>query len=258
MSVLYQVREAVFAYPIRNVFAGLSLTLEAGHFYGIIGPNGCGKTTLIDLLCGHRCPQSGLIHYKGRPLKDYGPKALARQVALVPQSFSSSFGFTCKEVVTMGRYPHIPRFNRPGPEDVERVRSVMEQTDLMPLRHRSMTELSGGERQRVIFARALVQDTPVLLLDEATANLDMRHAIALLNLAADRVNEQTAVVAVMQDINLAALFCDYLVCMTEGRVAFHGPTGQVLNAHMLSQVFHVDARVQYNAHSAALQVAVKR
>jgi iron complex transport system ATP-binding protein len=255
---MYELDHIRFAYGAKTVLDNLSLTFDSGHFYGIIGPNGSGKTTLIDLLAGHLTPCSGRIRLNGRDFSDYSRKFLARRIALVPQDLHVNFPYTCREIVMMGRYPHIPRFARPTSHDRHVVDMVIEQADLGGFAHRYVNQLSGGERQRVVFARSLAQETPVLLLDEATSNLDMHHSIDLLNLAADRLSSQNLVIAVMQDINLAAMYCDRLICMRSGGVYADGVLDTVLTAETLNDVFHVDAQVSRNAYSNSLQVALKR
>ncbi|MEJ2155907.1 MAG: ABC transporter ATP-binding protein [Desulfobacteraceae bacterium] len=255
---MYELENIRYAHGAKKALDDLTLSFEEGHFYGIIGPNGSGKTTLIDLLAGHQHPHSGSIHLSGRPLERYSRKSLARRIALVPQDYRINFPYTCKEVVMMGRYPHIPRFSRPGDRDRQVVDKVLQQADLGAFTHRYVNQLSGGERQRVVFARSLAQETPILLLDEATANLDMQHTIGLLDLAARRVSTNTLVIAVMQDINLAAMYCDRLVCLQEGRVYANGPLASVLTAETLRAVFNVQARVSYDNFAGTLQVVLKR
>ncbi len=240
---MFALEDIAFSYGAKRIFDGLSLTFEQGCFYGIIGPNGSGKSTLIDLLCGHLRPVRGTLRLAGRPLEKYARKLLARRIALVPQALRLDFPYTCAEVVMMGRYPHIPRFGRPGEADRRAVARVLGEAELTAMAGRRVDRLSGGERQRVVFARALAQETDVLLLDEATAHLDMHHAISLLNLAARRVARGALVVAVMQDVNLAAMYCDRLVCLRDGTVLASGPTAEVLTAAMLRDVFQVHARV---------------
>lgn len=247
-----------FSYGAKQVIDSVSLNLEKGRFYGIIGPNGSGKTTLVDLLAGHLRPHRGTVRLDGRDLATCSRKEIARRVALVPQDFRINFPYTCEEVVMMGRYPHIPRFGRPSARDREMVSGVMARTALSAFAGRFVHQLSGGERQRVVFARSLAQGTDVLLLDEATANLDMQHTIGLLNLAAERVAGGALVVAVMQDINLAAMYCDRLVCMCRGRVHAQGPLADVLNEQMLRAVFQVTTQVAFNPFSGARQVTFHR
>lgn len=256
---LFEIDQIYFGYKSKRVIEGLSLTLAAGAFYGIIGPNGCGKTTLLDLMINHLQPAAGRIRYKGKTLAGYSKKALSREIALVPQNFYINFPFTAKEVVMMGRYPHIKRFAAPSTQDIRFVHDIMEQTDTLAFENRFITQLSSGERQRVIFARALAQDSPVLVLDEATSNLDINHALGMLKLAARGVaNETKTVIAVMQDINLAAAFCDYLIFVQHGNVVANGPVDKILNSEILRDVFQVDSKIYFEPYSDSMQVVFKK
>jgi len=255
---LFEIDQISFGYKSKKVINSLTLTLEAGVFYGIIGPNGCGKTTLLDLMINHLQPTAGRIRYKGRTLAGYSKKVLSREIALVPQNFYINFPFTAKEVVMMGRYPHIKRFAAPSTRDIRFVHDIMEQTDTLEFENRFITQLSSGERQRVIFARALAQDSPVLVLDEATSNLDINHALGMLKLAARGVNEKKTVIAVMQDINLAAAFCDHLIFVRHGGVVANGPIDKILNSETLRDVFQVDSKIYFEPYSDSMQVVFKK
>lgn len=255
---LFEIEQISFLYKTKRVINDLSLTLEAGVFYGIIGPNGCGKTTLLDLMINHRQPVAGRIRYNGKSLAGYSKKELAREIALVPQNFYINFPFTAREVVMMGRYPHIPRFSAPSTRDIIFVQDIMEKTDTLAFENRFITQLSSGERQRVVFARALAQDSPVLVLDEATSNLDINHAVSMLKLAARGVENGKTVIAVMQDINLAAAFCNYLIFIQHGSVVANGPIEKILNSETLRDVFHIDSKVYFEPYSDSMQVVFKK
>ena len=255
----FELTSVSFSYSEKKVIDDISLSFGPGMFCGIIGPNGCGKTTLLDLLAKHRRPTAGRIAYKNRDLGTYSTKELSKEISLVPQNFYINFPFTVKEVVMMGRYPHIPRFSAPSAKDISIVQDIMEKTGVSEFTGRFINELSGGERQRVVFARALAQGAQVLILDEATSNLDINHSISLLNICERRMKQQgKTIISVMQDINLAAVYCDYLVFMSGGRIVIHGATRDVLNPGTMREVFNVDAKVYTESYSDSLQVVFKK
>ena len=259
VTMPFECENISFGYTDTRVVENFSISFAPGNFYGVIGPNGSGKTTILDLLSKHLEPEVGRICYNGKDLSLYSRKQLSKQIALVPQNFYINFAFTVKEIVMMGRYPHLPRFAAPTPEDIHIVNEMMEKTGIDKFSDRFITELSGGERQRVVFTRALAQNTPVLILDEATSNLDINYSISLLNISEQGVKKEgNTVIAVMQDINLAAAYCDYLIFLCEGRIAAHGITRQVLNPNTIQSVFNVDAKVYHESYSDSLQVVFKK
>lgn len=255
---LWRLENVSFAYRDKPVLQGISSVLQAGRCIGILGPNGSGKSTLLDLLAGLLHPQTGSIVFQGKPLARYRRRDLARSLALVPQHFRISFDFSVREVVEMGLHPHLARFALPSFEDQQQVEKAMRQTGILALEQRPVTRLSGGEQQRVALARALAQKPQVLLLDEATASLDIRHSLALLQLLRQRVQAGAfSVVAVLHDLNLAARFCDELLLLHKGRCQAQGPTAQILDPRILEEVYGVESEIRYNHFTQSQQVSLR-
>ncbi len=258
-EALYQIEDLSFVYGPVKAIDGLSLEIAPGLFHGIVGPNGCGKTTLLDLMVGTRRPAGGRVRLAGRDLHEYPRLELARRVALVPQEFALNFPFSVEETVLMGRHPHIPRFASPRAKDLEAVEAALEAMGVTELKAKRFGELSGGEKQRVALARALAQDAPILLLDEPTSHLDVNHALAVLATAERLVRrEGRTVVAVMHDLNLAAAFCDRVIFLRRGRLHAEGPTGQALTTESLREVFGVSARVEWDDFAGARVVVFQK
>jgi iron complex transport system ATP-binding protein len=258
-EALFKIQSLTFGYAESALFKGLDLELMPGCFHAVLGPNGSGKTTLMDLFMGNLAPRAGKVSLLGRDVGRLPRRDLARLVALVPPSFAVDFPFSVEEVVLMGRHPHIPRFASPNPADWRAVENALERMDLMGLAHKAVNRLSSGEKQRVALARALAQDTPVLLLDEPTANLDIKHAIRALTLLKRQVREKDkSVVAVLHDLNLAAGFADQVICLKKGRVLAFGPAEKALNQQLLRDAFGVEAKVEFDAFAGARTVVYKQ
>lgn len=240
----YSLQSCCFSYPSGASLNNLNLNLAAGRFYGLIGPNGSGKTTLIDLLTATRKPDVGEVLLYGKPAHKHNKRHLAQHIALVPQSFTMEFKYTVFDIVMMGRHPYIPRFANPTRHDINTVTNALQTLDITHLKDRYITDLSGGERQRVIVARALAQDTGILVLDEATASLDIKHSIDIMTALRRRVSEHgVTVIAAIHDLDLAAAFCDELVVLNNGAIYAYGEVKCVLTPTLLEQVFHVKAEV---------------
>jgi iron complex transport system ATP-binding protein len=216
----------------RTILSALDIEVAGGEVLALVGPNGAGKSTLLGLLAGDLEPATGEVRIDGRPVRRTRPAALARLRSVMPQQTRLEFAFTAAEVVGLG-----VRGGRGGRADEAAVSAALTQVDAAELANRSFPSLSGGEQARVTLARVIAQDAPVVLLDEPTAHLDLRHQGLVLavgrNLAADR----RAVVVVLHDINLAARWADRVMVLADGRVAAHGTPAQTLTADTLSQVY---------------------
>ncbi len=232
----------------------LSLEIEEGMFAGILGPNGCGKTTLVKCLVKNLKPWAGHISVQDKPLTQIPPLSLAQKIGVVPQSFNHNFAFTVEEIVEMGRFPHrakksplsflekqkISQIRR----DRDIVREVMVLTKIEHLALRPITNLSGGELQRVIIAQALAQEPKILILDEATAHLDINHQIEILELLTKLNKEQgLTVVSVMHDLNLASQYCNQVILVSEGHVFSVGSPKSVLTQQNIQEVYGAKVQV---------------
>jgi iron complex transport system ATP-binding protein len=226
-----------------SVLESVSTSVDEGRFVGLVGPNGAGKTTLLRTINGALVPDRGTVRVAGQDVADLGSRATSRLVATVPQSTASGFDFPVRHVVAMGRTPHVGRLGTRTSPDRAAVDEAMERAAVANLADRPVTEVSGGERQRVFVARALAQDTPVLLLDEPTSDLDVNHQVRTLDLVADLVDEGRTVVAAIHDLDLAARYCDELRLLHAGKIRAAGPPESVLTAATVEAAFGVRATV---------------
>lgn len=241
--MLLSLNNATHEIGSRRIVDGASLELRPGEIVGLLGPNGAGKSTLLRLATGLIQPDAGEVNLDGRPLSSWPRERIARQIAFVPQDTHVEFDFPAYEIALMGRNPFLGRFSWPTQEDHAIVRQSMEMTRTQHLAGQAITTLSGGERQRVFLARALAGQTPFLLLDEPTSNLDLEHALHFFHLARSLASDQQrGILMAMHDLNWATRFCDRIVLMSGGRIVSTGAADQVLSAESIREVFHVTAR----------------
>jgi len=227
----------------RAVVDGVSFDVNPGEVVGLVGHNGSGKTTLLRVATRVLQPDAGEVRLGGEAIAHLTRAQLARALATVPQDTQLPYPFSALEVVLMGRAPHQPLFGLDRPEDIDCARHAMEELDIAALATRSIQKLSGGERQLVMFARALAQQPEILLLDEPTAFLDLRHRIDLLAAVRARVDRGGAALVVSHDLGLAARVCDRLVLLAHGRVVAVGQPAEVLEPAVLERVFGIEADI---------------
>jgi iron complex transport system ATP-binding protein len=221
-----------------------TLNVESGEVVALVGPNGAGKSTLLRAVSGVVPIQGGDVRINGSRLSMLSTMERARYLAVVPQARSLPPAFTVDETVMLGRTPHLGWLGRTGPRDRERVQYALEHTQMLPLAERYVGELSGGEQQRVLLARALAQDTPVLLLDEPTTHLDLQHRESLIRLIRElAAKKRLAVLMVLHDLNLAGLYADRVALLVAGQMQAVGSPTEVLTEAQLSRVYQMPVRV---------------
>ena len=241
----------------KRILEGVDLELAPGEIVGIVGRNGAGKTTLLRLAAGALAPSAGRVRVAGEDVASLGRRALARRVALVPQDLHVEFPFRVEELVLMGRMPHQPLLGLESEADVELARRALSRVGIEDLAGRSITTLSGGERQLALFARALVQDPSLLLLDEPTAFLDLGHRLEVLEEVRSFVGSGRAALVVSHDLSLAARACDRIALLGEGGLVAIGPPSEVLTRENLRSTFGIEAQA-FQGPDGALVILPER
>ncbi|NLA65785.1 MAG: ABC transporter ATP-binding protein [Leucobacter sp.] len=230
-------------YADRVIVDDLHLSIAEGEFTVIIGPNACGKSTVLRALGRMLRPQAGRVLLAERELHEHSAKEAAKHIALLPQSPLVPEALTVADLVARGRYPHQRLLRQWSNADEIAVQSALEQVQMLEHADRFVDELSGGQRQRVWIALSLAQETPILLLDEPTTYLDIAHQIEVLELCAELNKAGRTLVAVLHDLNLAARYATTLVAMCDGRIVSQGTPADVLTPQLLHEVFDLEARV---------------
>jgi iron complex transport system ATP-binding protein len=234
--------------------SGVDLNVGSGELCAVLGANGAGKSTLLRVLAGAMPPSTGEIRLFGEDIGRMTRRAIARRIAVVHQRVDVALGFTVREVVAMGRAPHQGGWMRAAHPDVEAVERALGACDLGALVDRPAASLSGGEQKRVAIARALAQDAPILLLDEAGAHLDVRHAFSIHHMLRREVERGLACVSVLHDLNLAAAHADRVVLLKAGRITADGPVSEVMTRDHLEDAFGAELSVGDHPETGARYV----
>ncbi|OGC03316.1 hypothetical protein A2276_00135 [candidate division WOR-1 bacterium RIFOXYA12_FULL_43_27] len=239
------VKDLCCGYDGTIVIRGISFQVERGEFVGIVGPNGCGKTTLLKALIGLIVPTHGSIDVYGKKLKELPRKDISRMIALVPQMMEPVKGFTVSEMILLGRTPYFERFSFETEDDHAVKRWVIAELKMEEMADTPVSNLSGGEFQRVAIARALAQEPRLMLLDEPISHLDIRYQVKILKLLR-KIRQSRTVIATFHDLNMASRFCQRLILMKNGEVIASGRPDEVLSRENIWKAYRIKAEVKTN------------
>ncbi len=246
-----------FRYTNKPVLNDVSFALDEARIVAVIGPNGSGKTTLLKIINATLFPNTGQMLIESRNTRHWSRQEVARTVAIVPQESPAIFSFFAEEIVMMGRFPHLRSWAFEDKKDCRIAREAMAKTDSLSFAHCRFNELSAGERQRVLIARALAQEPKILLLDESTVFLDLKHQAQFLALLRELNREQQlTVIFVTHDINLAAQNADQILLLYNGKKYAIGTPADVLTARNIKEVYDVDVGIDQNQHNGSPRVTL--
>lgn len=234
----------------------ITASFTGGELVAVVGPNGAGKSSLLSLLAGDTEPVEGSVVLDDQPLHGVAPLELARRRAVLTQTNIVAFPFTVREVVAMGRFPWAAR--KVSDDDDRIVAAAMDACDIAHLANRRITKLSGGEAARVALARVLAQETPVILLDEPTASLDIKHQEMVMDMLREKAQGGTLVIIVVHDLEAAASIASRLLVMSNGRVVADGPPQEVLSSQLLSEIYEYPIEVAANGDTGLLEIRPNR
>lgn len=243
---MIEINNVCFSFE-KEVLKNIKTNIEKGKFYTILGPNGSGKTTLLRLLSKSLHMEKGEISIGGKDLNQIKSSLLAKQMAVVPQSTEIEFDFSVQDIVLMGRTPHISRFCSESEKDIKIAMNAMKCTNTWDLRNKSINALSGGEKQRVVVARAIAQETGIILLDEPISHLDIHHQIEIMNgLKQLNQNKNITIIAVLHDLNIAAAYGDHMILMHAGGIYKDGTPEEVLTEDIIKKVYGLEVYITKN------------
>jgi len=249
-----EVNNLSFSYEQKEVLSNLSVTINAGEFFGIIGPNGAGKTTLLKLIAGLLKTNQGIIRIFGEPLNRIAVNRRAQIISYVPQENYFYFDFTVLDVVLFGRHPYLKEMERPKKNDIDKAIEALKFTDALELKDRNILELSSGERQRVVLARALASEPKILLLDEPTSYLDITHQVEIIRILKKLNQEGITIVLLSHDINLTSSVCNRLLLLSNGKIAGCDTPEKTINNEIIKQIYNITPHIVLHPDSKKPQI----
>ena len=241
---MIQVRDVEFSYGKQEVLKGISFCMEKGEFVCVLGANGCGKTTLLKSILAFLTPQHGQVLLYGKDIHQMDERERARKIAYIPQYHTPPFPFTVRDVVLMGRTPHLSRICRPTEKDCRIADESMERLGIAHYANKSYTALSGGQRQMVVIARALAQQPDLLIMDEPTASIDFGNQYLVLAQVKKLAREGMGVLMVTHNPDHAFYCADRIIAMEDGKILSMGDAGKVINEAVMKAVYHMPVKVR--------------
>lgn len=240
----------------KNILENINFKIEEGEIIGIIGANGSGKTSLLKCLNGINEINTGEIYLNNKNIKDYSSKELARNISFMNQNTNIDFDFPCIDIVVLGRYPYLKRFQEYSDEDIKKAEFYMKKTNTLEFKNRIITELSGGEKQRVLFAKTLTQESNLILLDEPTASLDMKYEEEIFSLISELKSQNKSVVVVIHNLRLALKYCTRLILLFKGNIIADDIPKNVITEENLKNIFGVNTKVYKNKYNNELDFCI--
>ena len=240
----------------KNILENINFKIEEGEIIGIIGANGSGKTSLLKCLNGINEINTGEIYLNNKNIKDYSSKELARNISFMNQNTNIDFDFPCIDIVVLGRYPYLKRFQEYSDEDIKKAEFYMKKTNALEFKNRIITELSGGEKQRVLFAKTLTQESNLILLDEPTASLDMKYEEEIFSLISELKSQNKSVVVVIHNLRLALKYCTRLILLFKGNIIADDIPKNVITEENLKNIFGVNTKVYKNKYNNELDFCI--
>ena len=244
---MIKLKDICVSYQQKRVLNNLSIDFHTGEFCALLGPNGAGKSTLLRSIIDFQLEKTGEVYISGKEFNTWSRQELARQIAIIPQDFQLQFDYTIEDLVLMGRFPYLGRWQNYSKNDKKIVQHILAQLDLVPFKNKLYSQLSGGERRRVSIARALAQETQVLLMDEAFANLDINHQLEIMQLLSDiNMEHNKLIILVSHNINLASEYCERIIMLKEGVVIADGKPEKIVNSENLKELYNAELEIIKN------------
>lgn len=255
-NFILEVKKLSYNIENKEILKDINLKVGSGEIIGIIGPNGSGKTTLLKSLNGINESTSGEILWNDKNIKEYSTKELAQNISFMNQNTNISFEFPCIDIVVLGRYPYLKRFQEYSKEDIKKAEFYMNKTNTLKFKNRMITELSGGEKQRVLFAKTLTQESSLILLDEPTASLDMKYEEEIFSLISDIKAQNKSFIIVIHNLRVALKYCTRVILLSEGKIIADDIPQKVITEKNLKNVFHIETKVYKNIYNNELDFCI--